>query len=235
MRIQYFVLLLLANSSHADDVSDALAQSSFAGLVTIYAGNQIPYKGGELSNCGSGYVAYASARQVFVNNIEWTEGYPIEFRAGSMLALGGTYLVFLNEVATEASYAGPIGREVRSRRCMEGGISLVPILVDTPTIGFEAVFQEWRIDEEPGSIDGVGYLNYFLASKELRNFFRTSRDDDRMSLEPISMEIRQFFGLTKPDAYVSEAVLKLVADDACDLRKKSSESENDLQIASCKR
>ena len=235
MRILCLALLQLANLSQADDVNDALTQSSFAGVVTIYAGNQIPYKGSELSNCGSGYVAYASAKRVFVNNIEWTEGFPIEFRAGSTLALGGTYLVFLNEVATKASYANPIDREVRSRRCMAGGISLVPILVNTGTLGLEAVFQEWRIEADPDSKVGVEYLNYFLASKDLRNFFRTSHENGHISLEPISMEIREFYGLTKPDAYESEAVLKLVADNACDLRDLSGESTNELQIASCER
>ena len=233
MVFRFFILLLLTGTCLADDVTDALKQSSFAGVVTIVAGNQIPYKDSELSNCGSSYVAYASAKRVFVNDIGWIEGYPIEFRAASTLDLGGTYLVFLNEIAAEVKNAMLIGRELRTDRCMEGGISLVPVFIDTRTIGFDAIFQEWRSIEEVNSSGEPQSRWYFLAHSEFEDFFQPSGIANGEPLERISMEIQQFYGVTKPDAYPREAVLEMVATIACDLRGPSKDSTNDLMISQC--
>ena len=144
MKIFLIAMLFLAAPCVADDVKSVLGKSTFAGVVSITAGNQMPYENSELSDCGLRYTAYANIEQVFVNNIGWVEGYPIEFRAAWMLELGGRYLVFLNETAAGTADAIRNERELRTERCMGGGLQLVPVLANTQTFAWGAVFQEWR-------------------------------------------------------------------------------------------
>lgn len=232
-RLSMVALIALSMVARADDVSDALGKSSFAGVVRIHAGDVMPYRNSDHTNCGAGYTAYASAKRVFVNDIGWIEGYPIEFRAANTLDLGGTYLIFLNEVAIEDDSAHFMGSDVRSDRCMRGGISLVPVLLETESTNFDAVFQKWRIFESANIREGIQYRTYFLAHREMEEFFRLSGDADHQPLESIPLEIQRSYGSTKLDAYVSDDVLKMVADDACSLRDSPTDSTSELRIAKC--
>lgn len=226
-------LVALSMAARADNVSDALGKSSFAGVVRIFAGNTMPYTNSNHQNCGTSYTAYARAKLVFVNDIGWIEGYPIEFRAANTLDLGGTYLIFLNEVSIEADSAGFVGGEVRTDRCMGAGIRLVPVLLETESISFDAVFQEWRILESANPDEGLRFRTYFLARREIEDFFQLTRGADAQSIQSIPLEIQRFYGPTKLDAYVRDEVLQLVAGDACGLRDPLAGSTSELRIATC--
>jgi len=233
MKLHLFAMLLLAGSCFADDVDDALKRSSFAGVVSIHAGNLTAYEKADYSNCGSSYAAYANAERVFVNDIGWVEGYPIEFRSASMLELGGRYLVFLGQSTANVENALRMDREIRTERCLEGGIRLSPILVSTETFAFDALFQEWSKVNDDNHDDGIDYLTYILALSEFKKFFRSPSAANSDPLDSESMEVHTSHGLLHRDAYSRDEVLDLTANRACRLGAARKAPTSDLMIATC--
>ena len=233
MKIFLIAMLFLAAPCVADDVKSVLGKSTFAGVVSITAGNQMPYEDSELSDCGLRYTAYANAEQVFVNKIGWVEGYPIEFRAAWMLELGGRYLVFLNETAAGTADAIRNERELRTERCMGGGLQLVPVLVNTQTFAWGGVFQEWRTVENENGDGGREYLDYILAISDFSNFFRPTSEENGEPLDSVKLEIRTSHGPLNRDAYLRDEVLDLVARVACESRESHHRSTNSPMIADC--
>jgi len=223
--------------AHADDVRDAIGRSSFVGVVTISAGDQMPNGGGEESNCGASYTAYANAKRVFVNEINWIEGSPVHFRMAESLDLGGSYLVFLSEgVVENIKHVGPIDRELRTNRCKKAGVRLVPVLFETEHWKFNAVFPQWRLLESTNAQGERKYRRHFLVVSAAKEFFGLPIGANHYELKFTSIDIQRPIGVVKSIAYDSDELLEMVADIGCNLRdhaNDANDAKSELEIAKC--
>jgi len=226
-------MLPVAMAAHADDAREAMQQSAFVGVVTISSGDLNPSKDSEQSNCGAAYTAYAGAKRVFVNDIDWVEGSPIEFRASEALDLGGTYLVYLTHAIVEPiSHAGLIDRDLRTSRCIGAGVDLVPVLVKVEHWHYAAVFPKWRLATGTNDRGEIEHRFHFLAIADMQEFFSLP-DSDFPPIEAKSLDVQKPVGLVSSAAFDSDELLDLLRDVSCDLRKSSPEPANELQIAKC--
>lgn len=234
LRLCIIAALSLSALANADDVRDAIGRSSFVGVVTISAGDQMPNGGGEESNCGASYTAYANAKRVFVNDINWAEGSPVHFRMAESLDLGGRYLVFLTEAVIEnIEHVGPIDRELRTTRCKKAGVRLIPVLFETEHWNFNAVFPQWRLLESTNAQGERKYRRHFLVISAAKGFFGLPTDANHNEIKFTSIDIQRPIGVVKSIAYDSDELLEMLADIACNLRDQSNDAKSELEIAKC--